>query len=105
MVETLESRPYAKPSSTEPANTNQKPEAEDSIKDASDTSIRDITLIASAQQVEHHEIAVYGTLRTWANILGLKEDARVLESILSEEKQADVLLSSISDGVNLQAAA
>lgn len=80
-------------------------EAEDSIKDASDDSIRDITLIACGQQVEHHEMAVYGTLRTWANILGLTEDARVLESILNEEKQADKLLSSISDGVNLQAAA
>lgn len=80
-------------------------EAEDSIKDASDTGIRDITLIASAQQVEHHEIAVYGTLRTWAGILGLTEDARILESILNEEKAADKLLSSISDGVNMQAAA
>jgi ferritin-like metal-binding protein YciE len=80
-------------------------EAQDSIKDASDASIRDITLIACGRQVEHHEIAVYGTLRTWANLLGLTDDARVLDSILSEEKQADVLLSSISDGVNLQAAA
>lgn len=80
-------------------------EAEDSIKDASDTSIRDITLIASAQQVEHHEIAIYGTLRTWASILGLTEDVRILESILNEEKAADKLLSTISDGVNLQAAA
>jgi ferritin-like metal-binding protein YciE len=80
-------------------------EAEDSIKDASDTGIRDITLIACGQQVEHHEIAVYGTLRTWANILGLTEDVRILESILNEEKEADKLLSTISDGVNLQAAA
>jgi ferritin-like metal-binding protein YciE len=80
-------------------------EAQDSIKDASDAGIRDITLIAAGQQVEHHEIAVYGTLRNWANILGLTEDARILDSILSEEKQADKLLSSISDGVNLQAAA
>ena len=80
-------------------------EAEESIKDASDMSIRDITLIAAAQQVEHHEIAVYGTLRTWANILGLTEDARILDSILAEEKAADKLLSTISDGVNLQAAA
>ena len=80
-------------------------EAEDGAKDASDMSIRDITLIASAQQVEHHEIAVYGTLRTWANILGLSEDVRILESILNEEKAADKLLSTISDGVNLQAAA
>ncbi|MEG9438270.1 ferritin-like domain-containing protein [Edaphobacter sp. HDX4] len=80
-------------------------EAQDSIKDASDSSIRDITLIACGQQVEHHEIAVYGTLRTWANILGLTEDARTIESILAEEKEADKLLSNISDGVNLQAAA
>jgi ferritin-like metal-binding protein YciE len=80
-------------------------EAEDSIKDASDTSIRDITLIAAAQTVEHHEMAIYGTLRTWANILGLADDARTLDSILSEEKEADKLLTSISDGVNLQAAA
>jgi ferritin-like metal-binding protein YciE len=80
-------------------------EAEDSIKDASAPGIRDITLIACGQQVEHHEIAVYGTLRTWATILGLTDDARVLESILNEEKAADKMLSSISDGVNLQAAA
>ena len=80
-------------------------EAEDNIKDASDTVIRDITLIASAQQVEHHEIAVYGTLRTWASLLGLPNDAQILESILNEEKAADKLLSTISDGVNMQAAA
>jgi ferritin-like metal-binding protein YciE len=75
-------------------------EAEDNIKDAADTSIRDITLIASAQQVEHHEIAVYGTLRTWAELLGEDEAADILESILDEEKNADELLSTISDSVN-----
>lgn len=80
-------------------------EAEDSIKDAKDTAIRDITLIAAGQQVEHHEMAVYGTLRNWANILGLSNDAQVLESILEEEKAADKRLTSLSDGVNLQAAA
>ena len=80
-------------------------EAEDSIKDATDPAIRDITLIASAQQVEHHEMAVYGTLRNWASLLGLRNDAQVLDSILAEEKAADKLLSSISDGVNMQAAA
>ena len=80
-------------------------EAEDSIKDATDPAIRDITLIADAQQVEHHEIAIYGTLRNWAMLLGLTNDAQTLESILNEEKAADKLLSSISDGVNMQAAA
>lgn len=80
-------------------------EAEDNIKDATDPGIRDISLIASAQQVEHHEIAVYGTLRAWAEILGQTEDAARLESILMEEKEADELLSQIADHVNLQKAA
>jgi ferritin-like metal-binding protein YciE len=79
-------------------------EAEDNIKDAADTSIRDITLIASAQQVEHHEIAVYGTLRTWAELLGEDDAADVLDSILDEEKNADELLTSIADSVNTAAA-
>ena len=80
-------------------------EAEDNIKDAEDDSVRDVTLIASGQQVEHHEIAVYGTLRTWAGILGEQNDAAMLESILKEEKAADDLLTQISDRVNIQAAA
>ena len=75
-------------------------EAEDGIKDAGDSSIRDITLIAAAQQVEHHEMAVYGTLRSWAELLGEDKGADTLESILDEEKKADELLTSISDSVN-----
>lgn len=78
-------------------------EAEDSIKDAGDASIRDITLIACGQQVEHHEIAVYGTLRSWAELLGNDRAADTLESILEEEKKADELLSTISDSVNTSA--
>jgi ferritin-like metal-binding protein YciE len=80
-------------------------EAEDNIKDAADPNIRDITMIASAQQVEHHEIAVYGTLRTWAELLGQDGAANTLESILEEEKSADELLSTIADSVNTMAAA
>jgi ferritin-like metal-binding protein YciE len=78
-------------------------EAEDGIKDAGDSSIRDITLIAAAQQVEHHEIAVYGTLRSWAELLGEDDAADVLDSILDEEKNADELLSTISESVNTAA--
>jgi ferritin-like metal-binding protein YciE len=78
-------------------------EAEDSIKDAGDASIRDITLIGAAQQVEHHEIAVYGTLRSWAELLGEDEAADTLEGILDQEKNADELLSTISDSVNTSA--
>ena len=78
-------------------------EASDTAKDATDPSVRDIALIGAAQQVEHHEIAVYGTLRRWAEILGLNEDAALLESIEAEEENADAVLSQIADRVNLEA--
>jgi ferritin-like metal-binding protein YciE len=78
-------------------------ETEDNIKDAADPNIRDITLIASAQQVEHHEIAVYGTLRSWAELLGQDGAANIIETILEEEKKADELLTAISDTVNTTA--
>ena len=80
-------------------------EASDIIMDVTDASIRDIALIGAAQQVEHHEIAVYGTLRRWAQILGLPDDVIVLESIEEEEGNADDLLSEIAERVNYQAAA
>jgi ferritin-like metal-binding protein YciE len=80
-------------------------EASDTIKDVTDPSIRDIALIGAAQQVEHHEIAVYGTLRTWAQILGLAQDAAILKSIEAEEVHADEVLTQLSERVNLEAAA
>jgi ferritin-like metal-binding protein YciE len=80
-------------------------EASDTIKDVPDPSVRDVALIGAGQQVEHHEIAVYGTLRRWAQILGLAEDAVVLESIEAEEVNADELLSNIAERVNYQVAA
>jgi ferritin-like metal-binding protein YciE len=78
-------------------------ETADTIKDATDPTIRDIALIGAAQQVEYHEIAVYGTLRRWAEILGLDQDAALLESIEAEEENADAVLSQIADRVNLEA--
>ena len=80
-------------------------EAADTIKDATDPTVRDIALIGAAQQVEHHEIAVYGTLRRWAEILGLDQDAALLESIEAEEENADAVLTEIAERVNLEATA
>jgi ferritin-like metal-binding protein YciE len=80
-------------------------EASDLMTDVKDTSVRDIALIGAAQQVEHHEIAVYGTLRRWAELLGLDRDASILESIEAEEINADEVLTDISERVNLVAAA
>jgi len=80
-------------------------EASDTMKDVTDTSICDIALIGAAQQVEHHEIAVYGTLRRWADLLGLEDDSAILEAIESDEENADAVLTEISERVNLVAAA
>ena len=57
----------------------------------------DLALIAAAQRVEHYEIASYGTLRTWANLLGKDAAASLLEETLDEEKDADVKLTSIAE--------
>jgi ferritin-like metal-binding protein YciE len=75
-------------------------QAESNVSDAENEAIRDIVLIAAGNQVEHHEIAVYGTLRTWAEILGEDEHVAVLEKTLEEEKNADELLTELSQQVN-----
>ena len=81
-------------------------EGNDMIADADDDATRDAVMIASAQKVEHYEIASYGTLRTWANLLGKNEAAALFEETLEEEKEADLKLTSIAESaVNAAAAA
>jgi ferritin-like metal-binding protein YciE len=65
---------------------------------------RDAGLILSAQKVEHYEIATYGTLRIFANVLGLNEVSELLEDTLNEEKTTDVLLTEIAEGYVNEAA-
>lgn len=78
-------------------------EAESQIKDAANEEIRDVVLIAAGNQVEHHEIAVYGTLRTWAALLGENEHAAILEKTLEEEENADAVLTEIAEQINVAA--
>jgi ferritin-like metal-binding protein YciE len=78
-------------------------EAEDMIKDAADNSVRDAALISAAQRVEHYEIAVYGTVRYFAEVLGESSAADLLDLTLAEEKHADELLTKIADQVNIDA--
>ncbi len=80
-------------------------EAQDTIKDVNDPDVLDVALIGAGQQVEHHEMAVYGTLKNWAKLLGRTEDATVLDSILRDEKHADQLLSDVAERVNSEAPA
>ena len=64
----------------------------------------DAGLLAAAQAVEHYEISRYGTLRTWAEELGLRDAARLLRETLKEEEMTDKALTVLAkDAVNLEA--
>ena len=66
----------------------------------------DAGLLAAAQAVEHYEISRYGTLKQWAQQLGLKDAVRLLDQTLQQEKKTDESLTSLADAaVNLAAAA
>lgn len=75
-------------------------EGEHVMEEAEENGVLDAGLIASAQAVEHYEIARYGTLIAWANQLDLSDAAALLEESLSEEKTADEKLTSIAEAVN-----
>jgi ferritin-like metal-binding protein YciE len=66
----------------------------------------DAGMIAAAQAVEHYEISRYGTLKQWAQQLGLKDAVRLLDQTLQEEKKTDESLTSLAEAsVNIAAAA
>jgi len=77
--------------------------AENITKETDPGAVRDAGLIASAQKVEHYEIASYGCARDWAEQLGLSEHATILQQTLEEEKHADKLLTEISHTANATA--
>ena len=74
------------------------------VRESSEGPVRDAGLIASAQKIEHYEIASYGSARDWAQILGLSQHAAQLQKTLNEEKHADELLTTISQRENVAAA-
>jgi ferritin-like metal-binding protein YciE len=80
-------------------------EGNDMIGDADDDMTRDALMISAAQKVEHYEIASYGTMRTWATVLGHTDIAAILEDTLEEEKETDQKLTGIAESFVNQAAA
>jgi ferritin-like metal-binding protein YciE len=80
-------------------------EGDDFISAGGDPSTVDAGIISAAQRVEHHEMAGYGTVRTYAELLGQQEIAQLLQQTLDEEKDADETLTEIARGVNLEAKA
>lgn len=78
-------------------------EGNELLKEAEDEDVRDAAIIASAQKVEHYEMAGYGTVRTWATLLGEEDAANLLEETLNEEKEADQKLTDIAESINVEA--
>ncbi len=78
-------------------------EGEEIMKEYKGTEALDAGLISSAQAVEHYEITRYGTLRRWAEMMGNKNAARLLDKTLKEESQTDELLTQIAESANLEA--
>jgi ferritin-like metal-binding protein YciE len=81
-------------------------EGKDLLEEDAQESVLDAALIAGAQKVEHYEIASYGCLRTYAQLLGYDEAVRLLEQNLAEEEAADKKLTQLGEsGINEAAAA
>jgi ferritin-like metal-binding protein YciE len=81
-------------------------EADEVAGEVADKDVLDAAIVGAAQAVEHYEIARYGTLIAWAEILGHDDIIRLLNTNLKEEKAADKKLSTVAlrKGVNRKAA-
>jgi ferritin-like metal-binding protein YciE len=81
-------------------------EADEVAGDVADKDVLDAAIVGAAQAVEHYEMARYGTLIAWAEVLGHDDIIRLLNTNLKEEKAADKKLSTVAlrKGVNRKAA-
>jgi ferritin-like metal-binding protein YciE len=81
-------------------------EGKEVLEKEGEPAVIDAALIASAQRVEHYEIAAYGCLRTYAQLLGYSQAERLLQQTLGEEEAADKKLTALGEsGINHAAAA
>jgi ferritin-like metal-binding protein YciE len=79
-------------------------EGKELMEEDHDPEVLDAGLIAAAQKVEHYEIAAYGTMRTWAEMLGHTRAAQLFQETLDEESEADEKLSELATTtVNVEA--
>ncbi len=72
-------------------------EGQEIMKQQGDPDVKDAAMIAAAQRVEHYEIAAYGSARTYANELGLREHAELLQRTLDEEGNTDKRLTQLAE--------
>lgn len=79
-------------------------EGEELMKKRADSDVLDAALISAAQRVEHYEMAGYGCARTYARLLGLNDDAKLLQQTLDEEGDTDHKLTDLAERViNIEA--
>ncbi len=78
-------------------------EGADLIKEKPEADVLDAGLISAAQHVEHYEMAGYGTVRTWAKVMGQKDHARMLQQTLDEEGATDKALTKLAERINVAA--
>jgi ferritin-like metal-binding protein YciE len=79
-------------------------EAKDLLSEKPEPNVLDAGLISAAQHVEHYEMAGYGTVRTWARLLGYENQAQLLQQTLDEEQATDLLLTDIATSqINIDA--
>jgi ferritin-like metal-binding protein YciE len=68
------------------------------LEEDADPVVKDAAIISAAQRVEHYEIAAYGCVRNYANLLGLDWASRILQQTLDEEEATDELLTQLAEG-------
>lgn len=74
-------------------------EGSEILKEKGEGSVLDAGIIVAAQKVEHYEIAGYGSVRTFANLLGKDEAASLLQFTLEEESETNELLNRLAEGI------
>jgi ferritin-like metal-binding protein YciE len=74
-------------------------EGSEILKEDGEDSVLDAGMIVAAQKVEHYEIASYGSVRTFANLLGKDEAARLLQSTLDEKSETNEILNRLAEGI------
>jgi ferritin-like metal-binding protein YciE len=79
-------------------------EGKEMMEAHAESAMGDAALIAAAQKIEHYEIATYGTICTWCDLLGLDEASDLLKESLDEEKTADETLTEVAESeINVEA--
>jgi ferritin-like metal-binding protein YciE len=75
------------------------------MEEDAEPEVMDAGLIGAAQHVEHYEMAGYGCVRTYAELLGLNNIAKLLQKTLDEEKATDEKLTELASNINVEAEA